>query len=90
MGLGQLLGPSPGRRAHPGPGTQVDSIVADGQLEVCDGAHRIIVMKKGRRQQPGWLDEKGRRCRRPSRLRSKPWIGKDLLSGLLRNDFVRD
>ena len=35
-----------GRRAHPGPGTQVDSIVADGQLEVCDGAYRIFVMKE--------------------------------------------
>ena len=35
-----------GRRAHPGPGTQVDSIVADGQLEVCDGAYGIFVMKE--------------------------------------------
>jgi hypothetical protein len=46
MGLGQLLGPSPGRRAHPSPGTQVDSIVADGRLEVCDGAHGVFVMNK--------------------------------------------
>src|SRR5260370_3016887 len=34
------------RRADFDPGTQVDSIVADGRLEVCDGAHRIFVMKK--------------------------------------------
>ena len=26
------------------------SIVADGRLEVCDAAHRIFVMKKGRGQ----------------------------------------
>jgi hypothetical protein len=41
-----------GRRAHPVPGTQVDSIVADGQLEVCDGAYRIFVMKEKSKAPP--------------------------------------
>jgi hypothetical protein len=45
-----------GRRAHPGPGTQVDSMVADGQLEVCDGAYRIFVMKKSQRPRPSLRD----------------------------------
>src|ERR1019366_1792930 len=40
------------RRAHPGPGTQVGSIVADGQLEVCDGAYRIFVMKEKSKAPP--------------------------------------
>ena len=40
------------RGAHPGPGTQVGSIVADGQLEVCDGAYRIFVMKEKSKAPP--------------------------------------
>ena len=35
------------------PDTQVDPIVADGRLEVCDAAHRMFVMKKGRGQIAG-------------------------------------
>jgi hypothetical protein len=59
MELGQLRGPSPGRRAHLGPGTQVDSIVADGQLGVCDGAHGVFVMKKSQRPRPSLRDRRG-------------------------------
>src|SRR5260370_9489532 len=44
------------RRADFDPGTQVDSIVADGQLEVCDGAYRIFVMKKNQMPRPSLRD----------------------------------
>jgi hypothetical protein len=35
-----------GRRAHLGPGIQVNPIVADGWLDVCEGGHSCFVMKK--------------------------------------------
>ena len=35
-----------GRRAHLGPGLQVDPIVADGRFEVCAGCHMCFVMTK--------------------------------------------
>ena len=43
-----LRAPSPEKRTYFGPGIQVDPIVADGELNVCDGAHRAFVMKDSR------------------------------------------
>jgi hypothetical protein len=48
-----------GRRTLPGPGTRVDSIVANGHLEVCDGAYRIFVKKKSQRPAPSLRDRTG-------------------------------
>ena len=52
MELGQLRRPPRGQ-AHVSADTQVDSIVADGRLEVCDGAHRAFVMKNGEAESQG-------------------------------------
>ena len=48
MGLGQLRGPF-WRTVAPLDCPNQMAIVALGGLEVCDGAHWLIVMKKGRR-----------------------------------------
>ena len=52
MELGPLRRPSRGQ-AHVSADTQVDSIVADGRLEVRDGAHWAFVMKNGEAESQG-------------------------------------
>ena len=45
VGLGQVS--ASWGRTHLGPATGRFSIVAEGRVDVCDGAHWAIVMKKG-------------------------------------------